>query len=230
MRRVLSTVLAVALLLGLGALAVLALPNANASLAGAPAVSAAAPEFAPDAPNATTMFNMIALPLKSSASFAYTASGLLSYLNTPTAYALQVMSWDPTTQGYLFRYFDGFGDDFPLATGGAYLLEVDANAPGVASFVGDVPIQGETTFNFVGASPSCKWNHFSLPLDRSDVTKASELITSMGGSANVEQVASWDAASQGWLFLFNDGFGDDFSVKIGYPYAVCMFTNTPWPQ
>ena len=50
MRRVLSTVLAVALLLGLGVLAVLALPNANTSLAEAPAVSAAAPEFNPEAP------------------------------------------------------------------------------------------------------------------------------------------------------------------------------------
>ena len=63
MRRVLSTVLAVALLLGLGTLAVLALPNANASLAGAPAVSAAAPEFNPDAPTATNKYNVIGLPL-----------------------------------------------------------------------------------------------------------------------------------------------------------------------
>ena len=52
MRRVLSTVLAVALLLGLGVLPVLALPNANTSLAEAPAVSAAVPEFNPEAPAA----------------------------------------------------------------------------------------------------------------------------------------------------------------------------------
>jgi hypothetical protein len=50
MKRALSTILAVALLLGLGALAVLAMPNANTPLAAAPIVSAAAPKLDPDAP------------------------------------------------------------------------------------------------------------------------------------------------------------------------------------
>ena len=69
MRRVLTTVLAVALLLALGALAVLALPNGSAPLAGAPAVSAAAPEFNPDAPTATENYNLIAMPLNAANQF-----------------------------------------------------------------------------------------------------------------------------------------------------------------
>ena len=81
MRRALTTVLAVALLLGLGALAVLALPDANTSLAGAPAVSAAAPEFNPDAPAATNNYNAIGMPLNAasqftSAGFSFDSDGL----------------------------------------------------------------------------------------------------------------------------------------------------------
>ncbi len=59
MKRVLTTVLAVALLLGLGALAVLAMPSANTPLAAVkPVVSAAA--AAPEAVDALENYNMIA--------------------------------------------------------------------------------------------------------------------------------------------------------------------------
>ena len=60
MRRVLTTVLAVALLLGLGALAVLALPNANAPLAGAPLYRPPRRSISRTRPTATQNYNMIA--------------------------------------------------------------------------------------------------------------------------------------------------------------------------
>lgn len=218
MNRVLTTVLAVALLLGLGALAVLALPGASAPLAAAPFVSAAAP----DAPMATNTFNVIALPLHSDAQFDYKASSLLNYIGSSVQ---QVLTWDAANQLYVFLYPDGFGDDFDLRTGGVYWLEVDKDAPPVASFVGDVPDPGTINFGLVGG-PTCMWNEISIPLDQGSITLASELITAIG---DVDQVVSWDAAAGIYTFLYADGFGDDFDVRIGYPYGVCMLANKTWP-
>lgn len=225
MRRALSTVLAVALLLGLGTLAVLALPNANAPLSAVPAVSAAAPEFEPDAPMAATNFNTIALPLDSSSQInPYTASGLASLVGTGV---VQVMHWDAPTQSYQF-YFpaDGFGTNFGLKTGEAYWLELNSSAGQVVSFVGNVPAQGSIHFSLVGAA-TCQWNDFSLPLDQSAATNASQLAAGIG---HVEQVQAWDASSQSFQFYFPaDGFGTNFPVKIGYPYHVCLTQGRVWP-
>ena len=122
MRRVLTTVLAVALLLGLGALAVLALPNANAPLAGAPAVSAAAPEFNPDAPTAPT-FNMIAMPLNAANQFttagvSFNAPGLASVVGPGVQ---QVLAWD-AANGFYLQYIPGAGGDQFDLTGRRRLL------------------------------------------------------------------------------------------------------------
>ena len=149
----------------------------------------------------------------------------------PQSYVVQVLSWDQVTQGYFFRYSYGVGTNFPLKTGGSYWLEVDANAPAVASFVGNVPpqspAQGSTRFDFVGDQTNCKWNQFSLPLDQGTITKASELLTAIG---DAEQVLSWDPSSQGFFFRYYYGVGTDFPVRIGYPYAVCMYKSKTWPQ
>jgi len=64
MGRVLSTIIAVALLLGLGALAVLALPGTGAPMTASP-VAAAPLAAEPDAPAAgTDKLNVIAMPLQ----------------------------------------------------------------------------------------------------------------------------------------------------------------------
>lgn len=221
MGRVLSTIIAVALLLGLGALAVLALPGTGAPMTASP-VAAAPLAAEPDAPAAGNTFNVIALPLDSSAQFPYTADGLLSFVGSS---AQQVLTWDAVSQSYLFRFPDGFGDNFDLMTGGVYWLELDSTAPQVASFVGNVPAAGTINFSLLGGSP-CKWNEISVPLDRVDITTASQLIVAIG---DVEQVVTWDAATSGYIFRYADGFGDDFPVKIGYPYGVCMLNTKTWP-
>lgn len=223
MKRILSTAFAIALLLSLGGLAVLARGGGSILTPADSVVAAAAQPQTAAAPLAVSKFNMIALPLDSSNQFAYDAAGLLAYVGPS---AIQVLSWDPASQGYLFRYADGFGDNFPLVTGGAYWLEVDSNAPATISLLGDVPAQGGVSFALVGDA-SCKWNQFSVPLNRSDITDADKLLAAIG---DAEQVVSWDAASQGYLFRYSDGFGDLFPVKIGYPYGVCMLVTKTWPQ
>jgi hypothetical protein len=235
MRRVLTTVLAVALLVGLGALAVLALPNANAPLAGAPAVSAAAPEFQ-DAPAATQNFNHIAMPLNAqnqftTAGFTFDADGLSKLVGSGVR---QVARFNAEGQSYdtwtIDPEFGGSGTNFPLAVGGAYWLLLDSTATNIVSFVGDVPAQGSVTFTFVTGSP-CKFNEFSLPLDQSAITNADQLATALSAT----QVAQWNAAGQKFDTWTIDpefgGSGTNFTAKIGYPFAACLATGAPtqWP-
>lgn len=241
MRRTLSTTLAVALLLALGALAVLALPNANASLAGAPAVSAAAPEFNPDAPAALQNYNMIAVPLNAASQFTgggytFTSQGLGDLVGTS---AKQIQRWDSARQAY--DTWDPINKDgfvggvytqkpFALAVGGAYWILLDSTAPAVLSFVGDVPGAGTIKFTFAGASPICAYNEFSVPLEQSTLTNSDLLAESIGG-ANAAQILRWNATSQTfdtWDPINNDGFvGGSYTqspwdTKIGYPYVVCL--------
>lgn len=235
MRRVLTTVLAVALLLGLGALAVLALPNGSAPLAGAPAVSAAAPEFqeAPEAPTATLNYNMIGLPLNSTnqftnAGYSYNADGLAKLVGTGVT---QVLSLNPNTQTYLT--WDAVlqdGTNFNLTTSNAYWIQLDSTAATIVSFVGDVPAQGSVHFTLVRPSGAgCMSNDITLPLDRSDITTADQLATAVG---NVSQVLQWNASTQTfltWDVAIQDG--TNFTTKIGYPYRLCLNAGgaTTWP-
>lgn len=233
MRRVLTTALAVALLLGLGALAVLALPNANASLAGAPPVSAAAPEFNPDAPTATLNYNAIGLPLNAanqftSAGYSYNADGLAKLIG---AGVTQVLSWNPNTQTYLT--WDATiqdGTNFNLTTSNAYWVQLNNTAASVVSFVGDVPAQGSVHFTLVRpASGNCLLNDMTLPLDRADIVDANGLATAVG---NVSQVLQWNATTQTfvtWDVGIQDG--TNFATKIGYPYRLCLNSGgaTTWP-
>lgn len=231
MRRVLTTVLAVALLLGLGALAVLALPNANASLAGAP-VSAAAPEYAPDAPTATQNYNMIGLPLNSTnqftnAGYSYNADGLAKLIGTGVT---QVLSWNPSTQTYV-TWDVGLqdGTNFNLTTSHPYWVLLNNTAANIVSFVGDVPLQGSTHFTLVRpTSATCLLNDLTMPLDQS-IADANGLATAVG---NVSQVLQWNASTQTfvtWDVALQDG--TNFATKIGYPYLLCLNQSgtTTWP-
>lgn len=233
MRQIVSTVVAIALLVGLGALAVLALPGAQTALNPAP-VAMAAPLAAPLAPTAAQNFNMIAMPLDATnqftnAGYTFDARGLA---NLAGSGVIQVAHWDATSQIYETwnTDFGGYGTNFPLAVGEAYWLVLDTTASSIISFVGDVPAAGSVTFNFVNAA-ACQFNEFSLPLDQSTITSASQLATAIG--ASVVQVAQWDATSQIFLTWNTDfgGYGTDFPTKIGYPYLVCLTTGAPstWP-
>jgi hypothetical protein len=225
MRRVLTTVLAVALLLGLGALAVLALPNGSAPLAGAPAVSAAAPEFEPDAPNAGGKYNQIGLPLDNRITLA---SALVNDINATTGgTATQAFKWDPNNGYSLYDPNDPFSVDFSLKVGDPVLILMEGTAGNlVYSMVGDVPAQGSVKFNLVGATP-CKLNHITLPLDKGSITLASQLTTAIG---DVSQVLVWDPNNGYTIYDPQDPFSQDFSVRIGYPYFVCTTASKTWPQ
>jgi hypothetical protein len=223
MKRLLYTTLFAGLILVLAVAAVFALrgPLATQTVsASAPVVDASAASAL--APNATDSYNFIALPLDSSDSFTYTASGLMSYVGSS---AKAVVKWDAAQQKFI-TFTGGLGD-FSLETGGAYFVLVDSTSSDVLSLVGDVPPQGSITFSLVaGTSTECKYNAISLPLDQDQITTASELMTDIGG---VSAVVKWDATQQKFV-TFTGGLGD-FAVSIGYPYFVCLDDTAPstWP-
>jgi hypothetical protein len=244
MNRVLTTVLAVALLLGLGALAVLALPGASTPLAAAPFVSAAPlapgqPE-AVTAPDVTLKYNVIALPLDAKASIP-NAAALVDYLNRAEVgqpkTVDQVLHWDAAAQDFTDYYLPNLGPlgtNFSLEVGGTYWILLDSTAPPVFSVVGDVPQVGELQYNLLGATPNCAYNNIIIPLDQWDaaITHASDLVTAMGGPTVVDQVLQWSAADQDFVdyWLPNIPIGTDFSVQPGYPYMVCLKANITWPN
>jgi hypothetical protein len=253
MKRTLSTILAVTLLLGLGALAVLARGGGDilTPVRAAPvALAAAQPQTAaaPDAPATGPNWNAIAMALDSISTI-------------PNAQALadaipgtqQLLTWDKAAQAFDFYVPypvvpdpDGLGNNFDLTVGMPVMVQVDSSASKTFSLVGDVPPQtgnsGAVQFSLVGGTP-CQWNFISLPLDQGSITKAQQLADAINakigdGNAHVEQLLVWDATSTVQAFDFYvpypvvpdpDGLGNNFDTYIGYPYLVCVNTSTSWP-
>ncbi|MBK8986880.1 MAG: hypothetical protein IPM39_12530 [Chloroflexi bacterium] len=180
---------------------------------------------------ATNKFNMIALPLDSTASIVpFRASGLAAYVGSGVKL---VQRWNTPTQN--FRIYNPVTSppsaNFELSIGGLYVLEVDNTVDQVVTFVGGVPSQGSIVFNFtLGLSGDCTLNSLSIPLDRTDILRASALADDIGG---VTQVLGWNPGTQNFR-LFKPVISPpsaDFTVRTGYPYFVCLDETAPisWP-
>jgi hypothetical protein len=254
MKHFLSITLAIALLLGLGSLAVLARPGSSSEPAAAVAqvessVQTASQPAAPASPQAGSNYNMIALPLDVQAAWAsstpvipFTSQGLAQYVGVSSVDL--VLRWDPVRQAYdQWLPADGYGfvgggmvfDPWPLTTGGAYVLVLNQTNQSLTtvSFVGDVPPANTVKFTLRGAD-TCRYNQVSIPLEQATLTDATALANSMGGNANVSLVLRWDATRQAYdQWLPADGYGfvgggmvfDPWPVRIGYPYVVCLLTG-----
>jgi hypothetical protein len=239
MKRFLTTLVTFGLLIGLGVLAALARPQASSradiSAIGHGTILSIGTQSASPviAPAATNKLNVIAMPLNAAQQFTaagknFDADGLASIVG---AGVQQVLTWNAGSSGYRAWYpQDGEGDNFGLVVGGVYRLVVDSTAPSVVSFVGDVPAQGSVQFSLVRPTGAgCKINDISIPLNRSDISTADQLAISVG---NVSQVLEWNAATQSYKAWYpQDGEGDNFATKIGFPYRLCLLSGglTTWP-
>jgi len=243
MKYYLAPACALILLLAFGSLAVLARPAGI----GAPAVPAAAAQVepsqqaaapmpqAPAATKADTSYNVIPVPLPSVSQFPsskFNAEGLASIVG-PGVH--QVLEWNPDTGSYL-SYIPGIGgDEIPLKVGGVYWFALDSSANPTVSFMGDVPAKGSVKFTLTRPTAgSCIYNDISIPLDflldHPTITTAQKLAEDI---ENVGHVLQWDTAAQLWRQYTPLGqVGDNFAVRIGYPYHVCLMTGgkTTWPS
>ena len=118
------------------------------------------------------------------------------------------------------------------------MVQLNASDPTktVVSFVGDVPASGSVHYNLIGATPGCRWNTISLPLDQAGITKAYELAVALGGATvvqnyGVERQCEPTSVSRN-VELCQDSPhapGTNFDTRIGYPYWVCLKSNKTWP-
>ncbi len=259
MKRFVSTALAVFLLLGLAALAVLARPNDAASVTtervdsvalqtatsstAASAPVALQPLTAPAAPAAgSSKFNWLALPL--SVTGLNSASDLKTHLETNSSAPVTVSSvqqWNSVGQNYQTYTTIPFpSGNFSLTVGGVYRISISGNS-GISltwSMVGDVPATGTFTYTLrETAGPDFNW--IMLPLDRGSLTMASQLKTDIEAHSQppvtVLSVQQWNATAQNYQTYTTVPFPTgDFSIRIGYPYRISVDVSSgstsTWPQ
>lgn len=233
MSRALVSILAFALLLGMGTLAVLARPGADENIPAAESVVVSQTEVKAAeplaAPLATNRSNNIGLPLDTSSQFT-DAKGLAAYIGSSVQ---QVGRWYPSANTMQVYYPSlGFGTNFTLTAGSNYWLSLDSSAPVTLTFVGAVPDQGTLHFSLLGNSSKCIRNDITLPLDHTEITNALTLAQAIvGGNLSlIDQVARWDPSARTFQVYYpNLSFGTNFVTHIGYPYSVCLRQNMTWP-
>jgi hypothetical protein len=252
MGRLLSTIIAVALLLGLGALAVLATPHGSAAMT-AGSLAAAPVAAAPDAPAVgNPRWNSIALPLNVTGLGITDAQKLANYIATGNATiegssVLRVMKWDAasTPQRWLEYYppDPSAGDPvFAVATGDALMVLLSsAQSSTVLSLVGDVPPANPDPGAVNYTLSNSAWNFIMIPLDQyslygspsAPVGTAASLATDIGG---VTRVMKWDATATPprWIEYYPSdpsAGDDDYNVFSGYPYMIRTNASAPtqWP-
>ena len=217
MKRMLSVVTAVALLVVLAALVFLARPagmSAGMAITGQGEQPALAAPAAPSSVN----INEIGLPLDVQQSFAasglaFTADGLARNITSTLSTVSQVSHWNVTYQqndtwdpNSHFGFVNGglfTTTAFALQTGQAYRLTLAAGAAPVYSIVGNVPAPGAVTFSWTGTG-GCAPNSFVVPLDQDpsqsgkDLSDAQKLAMDIGGGSttSISQVSRWNATYQ----------------------------------
>jgi|GEM_PF-2686945 len=164
---------------------------------------------------ATTDFNEIALPL--SLQGVSKASDLM---NTITG-CNSVARWNADIQGYE-QYVPGVEPtNFDVPMGHPYSVNITSSV--VYTLLGK-PVY--TTFPLI-VTPTTSFNAIMLTLDKTNITKASELMADI---PNCNSVAYWNASIQGYEQYIPGIPPTDFDVMVGYPYYVNVTANGTWPN
>jgi hypothetical protein len=181
--------------------------------------------LSPGTPGGEKKYNLIALDLEVSG--VTDADSLASYAGSG---AYMVIRYDAPTQSIVWRLPGLAGTNFPVQVGEPYFLYLDDTASNMLSLVGGVPSKGSICFTLTKAEPggSCKYNFITVPLDRSDLTDADTLAADIGG---VYMVIRYNAETQDLTWRLPGLAGENFPVRPGYPYIICLNENAPamWP-
>lgn len=232
MKKVVSFIAFTALFALIGMFAFISAPLDSGSSAGAPvAIEANAPSQAPAAVMASGKFNGIAMPLANTG--ITNASSLLAEVNSTTGVTgTAALYYDP---GLGFVTYDPTQvfpppPNFAITTGMGLFVQAQGSLADTFTVVGDVPAQGAVDFSLTGNTP-CVDNYLSIPLDQTALegAQASDLLASIGVSASLARYYDPDLG-----FITYDPSQvfpppPNFTVRIGYPYFVCMTANQIWP-
>ncbi len=160
--------------------------------------------------------NLVALPMEQGFTLAsdvgtYAGANIVQKWNPASE------SWDPVISELMPGWWD---NDFAVGVGDILLIGV-ASAGALYS-VGGLPTPA--TYSLVAGA-----NAIMIPLNRSDLTMASDAGTEIG--ANVVQ--AWDSVSDSWDPVISElmpGWWDnDFSISIGKPLLVGVGAASTWP-
>jgi len=162
----------------------------------------------------TTDFNGIALPLVISE--VTNAQELMNKIPGCNSIA----RWNAEYQAYE-QYVPAVPQtNFSVEMGFPYY--VNATVDTVFTLTGELT---SPTFNLI-TTPSTDFNEVMLPLDKTNITKASELLSDI---PYCNSVARWNAAVQGYEQYIPALPSTDFEVTVGYPYYVNVTQNVVWP-
>jgi unsaturated rhamnogalacturonyl hydrolase len=162
----------------------------------------------------STDFNEIAIALEAS---GITSAGRL-LAAVPNCNS--VARWNAPLQGYE-QYVPGVPPtDFAVEAGRPYYVNVSAG--GVFTLLGG---PADPSFDLV-TTAGTDFNEVMLPLDRTGVGRASELMTDI---PNCNSVARWNAPAQGYEQYIPGIPPTDFDVRTGYPYYVNVTAAVTWP-
>jgi hypothetical protein len=141
-----------------------------------------------------------------------------------------ILQHNATTQTIEWRLPGLAGTDFPIGVGDVVFLYLDDTAPGVVSLIGAVPAVGSVSFDLSRPAPggSCMYNFISVPLHRDDLVDADALAADISG---VYSVGRYNANTQDLTWRIPGVSGQNFPVRAGYPYIVCLDETAPptWP-
>jgi hypothetical protein len=250
MKRIVSSALFIIAFVGLGAWALMSLPQGDSTAAVAPAAEVAVSTSAEVANENSSMlvdcgqplcFNMVAVPLEQGAAMD-TAQEFLNYVVSFCSPACagsapQVLKWNAATQSFI-SHANGapFPPPYAVATGDGlfFTLNNGYNAD-TFTFVGDVsPRCTDDPINCVqydfSVAPTGR-HLIMLPLEKASLTTAEQLLDDID-AANAAQALRWNATTQSYVSHANGApFPPPFAVSIGYPYfvRVSATTVTTWP-
>lgn len=238
MKKLLSTFSFIAIFASLGLTAYIALPRNIEVVSGDVTVTNASADLPPVLAPSADKYNIIGFPLVDNT--VTTASELAVRAangGNGIKQVLRYRSGDGGFDAYFPPTQDGY--DFPISVGNAIFILADSTVSNVVSFVGDVPDQGSVSIVLVPQSGGgCNYNIFSIPLDQTGVVSDAASLANEIESGNasytdsVEQVLQFRASDGGFDAYFPlTSDGDNFQVKAGYPYFVCLRSNGPtsWP-
>lgn len=141
-----------------------------------------------------------------------------------------VLRHDAPAQAIEWRLPGQAGTNFAVTAGDAVYLTLDETGPTNVSLVGSVPSIGDVSFALTRPAPggSCTYTFISVPLHRDDLIDADTLAADIGGVFNL---ARYNAATQDLTWRVPGVSGDNFPVRAGYPYIVCLDDTAPpvWP-
>jgi len=167
-----------------------------------------------------TGLNLVALPMQQA--YALTSDIGADYAGLTDA----ISYWDANTQSWYsavyYADFELWDPDFDVQAGS--VLMINALSPFSFYSIGDLPAANAQYAMVTGL------NSVMIPLNRSDLSLASELGADMG---SVDAISYWDAVNQSWYsavyYADFELWDPDFGTSIGMPLMTNSLSAGTWP-